>query len=147
MSGAGYCDIRFVTVKQDGDTLVLTIFLAQDAPTTPDHHIAYMWSIDLDKNPETGWTDPILRGDLGVDVQPVVRKNSNFNIWEAKFQDYTQYPPSIPFEVSGRKITMIVDLSLLDNPSSFNFLVRTYDENYDSFDLAPNAGHESWGRK
>jgi len=145
-SGESYTDILAVSVNWSGsDRLQFSLQAAAPIPSAPGGYLAYVWGIDTDNNPNTGYGWPyIFANDIGIDVLlRVAYRDGRWGAWVDKagangVAEWSQ--PVYEYSIDGSTSTGLVSVSTFGIPESFTWTAHSL-QGGDYFDIAPNSGH------
>ncbi len=125
-------------------TLVFTLRAAQPIPDAPPEGLAYVWSLDTDRNPETGFA----LQDIGVDTRVVVRFGDG--TWIGKV--IVVQPDGTPGEtflflnidVVGPNLAAILNPAEFALPVAFDWIARA-ELDGEAYSFFPVSGHNTLG--
>jgi len=134
-------EILSANVSQVDSKIRFEMDLSTDIPIQPTKYTAFVWNLDLDSNPNTG----DLFRELGIDVRIRVAfdPDPNHGIyygWHGYIDRYVNPRGPLPYNISGRRISIDINLDELGNPSSFDWIATTITPE----DVYPDTGHEKF---
>ena len=135
----GVADIQEIRGRVFNNSLEIEYVFA-DGININDSLIAVLY-LDIDRNPLTGYTEPIYTHDLGVDYfvdyYPIGFGNE---IYISEYSTGNSY--TVPYIINGTTISYSVPLSFLGNDDGeMDLLAVSGYTNLDALDWAPDTGH------
>ncbi len=131
-------------VAADPSGLAFSVQVAQAIPAQPEEGLAYVWSLDTDRNPATGTS----LQDIGVDMRVAVQFSAGTWVGTVRSiqADGAAGEPFFFVDVTsgGAALTAVLDPAMLGLPASFDWVARTElgDQAYSFF---PQSGHMAFG--
>jgi hypothetical protein len=124
--GPDYTDVTELNVSQvDAHTLLFTMQLAGPIPAGLTGYCAYIWGLDTDLNPSTGYADH----DQGNDYHVRLFKDTNLDPdWHVAIDNMIGGPgtgPGIVVGVAGNMVAAEVDLDQIGNPTAMTVVAGT----------------------
>ena len=133
--GVDWLDIRKTTITKFRDTLVLSTHVKKDIKAEQrEYWAAFWWSIDIDKDPNTGSVLDFL-GDLGYDYGVRVKYKivDDAWTWTAVLQEYDSEGNIVDtteldtFYINGATVKVLLPHSYLDYDEDFYWTSNTND--------------------
>lgn len=137
-----YRSIQVADVSVSGGSLIFAMRVAQPIPDQPPDGLAYIWSLDTDRNPETG----LPLADIGVDKRVVVGFDDG--AWlgtvgivqpDGTLGETFRF---LDIEVNGPNLFAALDPVELGLPGAFDWSARV-ELGDDVFSPFPETGHAS----
>ncbi len=135
----GSADIREIRGQIYNNNLEIEYVFA-DGVDLYDYTIAEL-CLDVDRNPQTGYSDPYYYHDLGVDYEIYTEPaymGSQLQVYETSTGNYY----NLPCDIAGTTVSFSIPLSILaDDDGEMDLLAISGTDGSGAIDWAPDAGH------
>ncbi len=132
-TGVDWLDIRKTSIHKRRDNLILSTHVK--TPITPEERqnwAAFWWSLDTDKDPETGLTLEHL-SEIGIDYGVRVKYNYETETWTAELFSYDDAgipdtgTPLDTFSIKGTTVVVHLPHAMIQDDGDFNWVSNTFD--------------------
>ena len=132
-TGIDWLDIRKTSIHKRRDNLILSTHVK--TPITPEERpnsAAFWWSLDTDKNPNTGLTLEHL-SEIGFDYAVRVKYYYETETWTAVLFSYDKAgnqdagTPLDTFSIRGTTVVVHLPHAMIEDDGAFNWVSNTFD--------------------
>jgi len=139
-----FLDITSVTITQiDKNRVRFEMDLADTIPSRPDDYLMYLWSLDTDRNPSTGFAHDSMGAEFNLrvayDPDPSHGGCYGWHGWIDVMSGYGLRPEVKDIEYSGNVVAMTVNVVDINNSISFDLTAHTGYKGQG--DKAPDVGY------